>query len=199
MKTRLLLLFFVMALKGFNTAWTGPSVEYAKRPEGLVGEWEVEENIVETAVKLLNINDAEASSAEMVGWAVKKAGLGKPPLLVEEVILFFQVNTPSTNLWATVYLERCSSRAWRKSFEWQKGAEADGMDWKILLPHRPTESDLAAFLHQSNFGPNECHDYRPIHISVYEPFKTLARAASKGISKKEQQRRFISSNRVLWN
>lgn len=134
----------------------------------------------------------------IVAWSVKKEDSNRPPGLLEEVLLLLRMDSSSTNLWALAYVQRDLARGAIIRNQWSPGPTGKGMAWKRTMTHQPAESEVAAFLSQSNFGNNEClQGIIPLHITVYAPFKGLRSVAAKTISDSKRENRFRRLDGVI--
>jgi len=194
----------------FNVLWCGlvftatclaqPTIDYVPESanQHLVSPLELT-GLCGIVQRLIGQTNAEPSQNELLGWSVKKLDCDLPPVLIEEVLVTFEVSGPNTNRWVIACLERTVARG-RVGTDIWRGLSAEGMNWFEISSRKPSVEVLAAFIKRTNFGYNECRtDVVPAYVSVYAPHRALLAIAASGITKAEKKRRSHTASSRLWD
>lgn len=177
-----------------------PRVEYVPAPafEHKIASPPEIKQICKEVQAMLHLTNGYCTNQTIVAWSLKKIEGDRPPILKEEVVLYFEIVGKPTNNWIIACPTRNAGRGGLGLEAWHPSCSWGDMIWVSCQINRPDVKKLSAFLRDSNFGHNEFDsDIEPIYVEVYAPYKMLLRVVSRGISSDAKRRRFDSRNDLL--
>lgn len=163
---------------------------------------ESEPDAVDAALSASSVPVVKILAAKCYAWCVKwwriSDGL---PGATEEIIVSVEW-TDSTNRrhWTLAFLSR-SSRV-----TWHKGAEVPCLVWQRELQSAPTDAEICAFIHDTEFGYNDFRctgwdgsraDGEVLFLGVFGQSERVLKTLRDGLSADEQRRRRDDYWRVI--
>lgn len=193
-------IFLALVCLGPPNASCVPRVEYIPGPafkHEIANPPEINQ-ICKEVQAMLQLTNGYRTNETIIAWSLKKIEGDRPPILVEEVVLYFEIVGKRTNSWITSCPTRNAGRGGLGLDSWQPSLGAVDMKWVAYGTKRPDVNELVDFIRHSNFAYNECDpDIEPIHAEVYAPYKRLVTIVSEGINSNEKRRRFNTRDDLL--
>lgn len=143
------------------------------------------------AAKLGFVNATnDLKSCEVIGWCIKIDSKDCPPRLFEEAVVLIKCSGKGlTNAWALAHVGRMPGGGARASL------------WSIFpyprpianfrnLPDRPSDQQIASFIHNTNFGYNDFYLDRVIlDVVLFHESKVIEMELRSGLSETDKQAR----------